>query len=608
MRGTEGPKNEVNMKAEEMFAKQDAILIHCEHFHSLGDALFNMGLLSVATLLMNKGYKILCLNPQQIYTFGNEELLKVFRLYDPAVVGFYVLADNMFMVKELAELVKQANKNIKVVAGGPQACALEGKLLEDKNFDIVITGEGEYTLAELMEHLTQNKGELKDIKGIIYRDGDKIVTNEPRPYIENLDELPVPNLGLALHSKNYYPIVTGRGCPYNCVFCFKAVHGNKYRYRSVDSVVNEIMFASQQLNFNVINFLDDTFTTNPERTKEICRRLIEYQKTSKKNLVLFCEARVDVLTNNPDVLEIMAQAGFERIQIGIESGNQEILDGLDKKTTLKQITDVVAKCYELDIASVFGNFIIGSPGETKKTVEDSIKFAEKLIDIAPGMMEVNASFLTPYAKTPISDDPEKYGLKILDTDFKTGLSMLGEPHIQTKALVFRDLNNLKVQLLSRANAHMMSKIPSIHPAKIAKHFRLARHMGCMSYWYAGFYSSMPALSAFFNFSFCPRFTILNGVESGAWRDVHPIRTIANIVYEPWDDSILITGSFKELRLTHKMEKELYRFAAGKLKAGDIVKEIKTMFDLKEDEDAIWLEKAKPFYAQLEKAYYIAFYS
>lgn len=595
------------MKAEDFFQKQDVFLIHAENFYGVNDTIFNMGLLSIATNLVSKNYKVVCLNPRQIFIMDNEELIKFFRLYDPAIVGFYTTADNIFMVKEFAALVKTANKDIKVIIGGPQACAMEDKALEDKNIDIVTLGEGENSFLRLVEYFVEGKNALIDIKGIIYREEGKIIKTEDPAYIENLDDLPYPVFALAGHNRGFYPIVTGRGCPYNCIFCFKGAHGNKYRYRSAEKVVEEIIIAVEQFGFTVINILDDTFVADVERAKKICKKLIDYQKLSKKKIFIYCEARVDILSKNFDLLELMAQCGFERIQIGIESGSQKMLDVYDKKIKLEQITEVVKKCYELNIASVVGNFIIGGPGETKGTIEESIRFAEKLIDIAPGMIEFGNTFLTPYMKTPVYENPEKFDLKILDTEFKTGLSTK-EPHIQTKALMFRDLNNLKFQFLSRINSYMMSKVPAIHPSKIAKHFYIAKFFGRASLWYGNYYKIFPALSSFFDLSLSSRFTILNSLEGDAWKNVHPMRTIPEVVYEPWDDSILLSGSFKETRLTNKLEKEAYRYAAGKLKAIDIVKEIKKKFDLKETEEEIWNDKIKPTYALLEKMYYLAFYN
>lgn len=594
------------MHVEEFFQKQDIVLIHCENFYGVNDAIFNMGLLSIATNLMAKNYKVICFNPYQVFITNNEEFIKFFRPYNPAIVGFYTTADNMFMVKELAQLIKTVNKDIKIIAGGPQACAMEEAILEDKNIDIIALGEGENTFAQIADCFIKNQGALKDIKGIIFKDEDRIVKTGQPELIENLDELPYPILPLGGHSKSFYPIVTGRGCPYNCIFCFKGVHGNKYRYRSAEKVVEEIIIAAEKFGFSVINILDDTFVVNTERAKQICKKLIDYQKLSKKRLVFYCEARVDILANNPDLLELMAQCGFEKIQIGIESGSQKMLDVYDKKIKLEQITQVVKKCYELNIASVAGNFIIGGPDETKSTIEESIKFAEKLIDIAPGMVELNVTFLTPFLKTPIYEHPEKFGLKILDTEFKTGLSM-NEPHIQTKSLLFRDLNNMKLQFLNHVSNYMLSKVPFIHPGKIAKHFYLAKFFGCASVWLVNFYAAYPAMSAFFNFSLCPRFMISNSIEGKKWEKVHPMRALPNIIYQPWDESMVINGSFKELRITNKIEKEAYRYAAGKLKALDIVKEIKSKFNLSETEEEIWNEKIKPFYASLEKLYYVAFY-
>ncbi|MFH1452430.1 MAG: radical SAM protein, partial [Armatimonadota bacterium] len=567
---------------------------------------FNMGLLSIATVLTENKYKVLCMNPHQVFVTKNDELKRLIRLYNPAMVGFYVTADNVFLVKEIASLIKSANKSIKIAVGGPQACAIGEGLFENKDYDIVITGEGEYAFLELLDFYVNNKGILRDIKGIMYKESDQVIKTQVRPLIENLDELPVPNIILSMQNMGYYPVITGRGCPNNCLYCYKSKEDNKYRLRTAEKVAEEIITAVEKFGFNVINILDDTFTADPERAKAICKALMDYQKKSKRNLIFYCDSRIDALYDNPDMLELMVKCGFEKIQISINSGNQKILDNYGEGVTLDKIKEVVKKCYELNIATVVGSFIIGGPGDTKKTVEDSMKFAEELVDIAPGMIEFSVAYLCPYPGTPVYDDPGRFGLKILDSEFKTGMPM-NEPHMLTKSLILRDLNALKLQFLSHVGNYMMGKVPDIYPGRVAKHFYLSRYFGFTSQWLSNFYMSYTAMGSFFDFSLCPRFTILGALKEYEWRDIHPIRTLPDVIYEPWDDSIVIKGSFREFRITNKVGKEAYRLAAAKIKLIDIVKEIKNKFELTQTEEEIWLDKIKPLYEQLEKLYYMAFY-
>ncbi|WP_348980955.1 radical SAM protein [Desulfosporosinus sp. BG] len=138
------------------------------------------------------------------------------------------------------------------------------------------------------------------------------------------------------------------------------------------------------------------------------------------NVRWFCEGRANFITKYPEIVPVMVEAGLIRIQIGIETGNQHILDAYNKNLRLEEIRETVRICAEADVLSIVGNFIVGGAHENWETVKNSRKFAEELLEIGKGRLELTTTIYTPYPGTPMNDHPEAFGLKMLDPDCETG--------------------------------------------------------------------------------------------------------------------------------------------------------------------------------------------
>jgi radical SAM superfamily enzyme YgiQ (UPF0313 family) len=301
---------------------------------------------------------------------------------NPNIIG---ITSNAYAAKYAmitAKYLKKKFPNKIVVMGGVFPTVTYEFLLQSKICDVCVIGEGEYTFKEFVENY--DKPDVWDsIKGIAFlRKLDKrLILTPAREYIENLDELPFPSWHLfpkiekyrklrGITRTPYLPIITSRGCPYLCNWCNKTIHGYKYRSRSAENVVAEIKYFVDKFHIKEIAIMDDTFTLNEFRVKKICYLI------KKKKLDVFINlyngTRADTITDS--LLKYLTSVGFNRLTIGVESGNQNILEQIGKQIKLEQIEKSIklAKKYHL---IVDGFFIIGHIFDTPKSIIQTIKFA-----------------------------------------------------------------------------------------------------------------------------------------------------------------------------------------------------------------------------------------
>lgn len=299
---------------------------------------------------------------------------------------------------ECAEIVKDES-SAKVIMVGPHISALpeETLLLAKGNVDVACIGEYDYTVKEAIENFTS----LPSIKGIAYYQDGKVVVNEPRPLIEDLDGIPFPawhHLDLLKYFDGgklypYIDIISGRGCPNRCIFCLwpQVMHGTRYRLRSAKNVVDEIEYdiklCPRIIKGGEFFFEDDTFTVKSERAIQICEEIM------RRNLKITFSVNARVDNADPELFRIMKKAGCRELLVGFESGSQQQLDTMHKNLSLLKAQDFMrcAKAVSLD---VHGCFVIGLPGETEKTAQETIDFALKL-----GLATVQFSGAVPFPGT-----------------------------------------------------------------------------------------------------------------------------------------------------------------------------------------------------------------
>jgi len=302
-----------------------------------------------------------------------KEIQRVISYQSPDIVGISVTTAKYGSALNISHLVKIFDPKIPVVWGGVHPTILPEETIKNKDVDIVVRGEGEYTFLDLIENIDN----LNDVLGITYKENDKIIHNPNRPLIQNLDELPFPARHLLLEKENYPPeafgnIFASRGCPYNCIFCAShKVWTRKVRYRSPENVVDEIKYIQKTFKTHHFRFEDDSFTINKKWVYEICNLLIK----EKLNIQWTTETRADIVTD--DLIKKMKLAGCKNITIGVESGNEKILKKIKKGITIEQIKNA-NKILKQNGVGLSAFFMIGFPWETKREINNTISLMKEL--------------------------------------------------------------------------------------------------------------------------------------------------------------------------------------------------------------------------------------
>jgi tRNA A37 methylthiotransferase MiaB len=335
--------------------------------------------------------------------------------YNPAVVGISVKSQNFTSALIVAELVKSINKQTVVIMGGPHPSMVGTNLfLDHPQIDISVVGEGENTITELLNAI-ESQEKFDNIHGIIYRKDDRIIESAPREFIKDLDCLCLPHeyASEVLKDYNHYSksafasIFTIRGCPYNCFFCgSREVWSRKVRFRSVENVIKEII-GLQKLGVTFIHFDDDTFGINKKHITNLCNALI----SNCPGLKWGCEIHVKLV--DEQTISIMKAAGCSLIQIGIESGNNEILSTMRKDITIEEaiIACKIIKKHGIGLQTFF---MVGFPQETEDTLNDTVVAMKKV-----KCNKICYSIFTPYPGTEAFEFCKKKGL--IKDDFNISL-------------------------------------------------------------------------------------------------------------------------------------------------------------------------------------------
>jgi radical SAM superfamily enzyme YgiQ (UPF0313 family) len=300
------------------------------------------------------------------------------------IIGIYMVSPRYDEAKKTIEVCREALPDSLIIAGGPHPSAVPIETLKEiPQLDICAIGEGEITMFELVRCF-QNNYNLSAVDGIAFREKNtgKIIATKPREFIKNLDILPFPARELfpiekykthpPYGRKNpYLSMITSRGCPYRCAYCSKDVFGQIYHALSPKCVCDEIEELIKKYNAREIHFYDDDFTMDMKRAEEICDEII------RRNIKISwsCTTRVNLVDEN--LLKKMKTAGCWLIAYGAESGNQKILDTINKGITIKQIETAFELTRKIGI-STLAYLMVGLPGETIKTIEESIELAKKI--------------------------------------------------------------------------------------------------------------------------------------------------------------------------------------------------------------------------------------
>lgn len=294
----------------------------------------------------------------------------------PDIFGLYLTTFNIREALQVAKVMKAIFPQTKIVVGGPHVGMYPKETLKHPEFDLALMGEAEHTFCELLSALSGAR-DFRQVNGIIYREDGEIRINGNAQTVENLDVLPFPARSLLKGKYLYFgtfrepftTMITSRGCPFNCAFCAKIPGSVRTRFVSAKRVVEEFL-EIKKLGYREVNVFDDLFTVDRQRVIDICQGIIE----NELDISWSIRARTDCI--DEEMLGYLRKAGCYRIYFGIESGTDEILKLMNKKTDTKKNMQAMELAHRFGF-EIVSYFILGFPGETVETMEATIEFAKK---------------------------------------------------------------------------------------------------------------------------------------------------------------------------------------------------------------------------------------
>jgi radical SAM superfamily enzyme YgiQ (UPF0313 family) len=374
-----------------------------------------LGICYIAAVLEKNGINVSVIDAEA-ESLSYEQVIQRMERFKTNFVGITSTTVAFHRALELAKLIKEEKKDLFVLIGGPHISSIPMHAMAFDCFDAAVYGEGEYTTLDVVNAVKDGKS-IKNIPGVVYRENGEVKLSERREYIEDLDELPYPARHL-LPDKNLYnpppmnylkrpvlSVVTSRGCPNQCIFCDKAVFGNRFRFHSAKRIVDEIEFLIKEFGAKEISIVDDTFTVNKDRVFEFCRLMRE------RKVKIHWNARISENTVTKEMLVEMKEAGCWYLEIGVETGNLEVMKFIRKGTTLEKIREIVTWADKLGMV-VKGFFIIGHEIDTEDTLKDTINFAKSI-----PLTDVVVTIMTPFPNTEAYNVAEKYGKFIHKQDY-----------------------------------------------------------------------------------------------------------------------------------------------------------------------------------------------
>jgi len=438
---------------------------------SVGSYMPPYGLLSIAGLLEKDGHTVQILD-REIHSYANEEMARKIEQTRPDLIGMSVFTIGFKEAIRTATFLKQ-HFDIPIVAGGPHTFVDLDNFSRNECFDFFVIGEGEITMSELVKTLV-TKGDLGTVAGLATRIDRKFIENSPRERLNDLDILPFPAFHLLENIKAYhpsplgyrkrpfFPLVTSRGCPFHCYFC-SAIWGHKWVAHSADYVVNLIEYLIKEFNAKEIWFSEDTFVIDKQRVVDICQGIL------KRNLKISWTCMGNVHKLDREMLSVMKESGCWQIQLGLESGNDEVLKFVGKKTSVYLIREKLNLIHEVGIQPR-GYFILDHLIETKETMQQTIDFAMSL-----PLYSADFHLLQLPFGSRAREIAHKYGKVDYNPDLLTGYSSRGlgfVPKGMTESFLFRTQRKAHLRFFLRPR-QILQMITSIRtPEDIHRYLQM----------------------------------------------------------------------------------------------------------------------------------------
>lgn len=367
-----------------------------------------LGLAYVASVILKNGYSTSAID-FNVAGFIPEQLETALKSGETRILGISTHTETYLSGLRIAEVAKRLNPEIKVVFGGPHATVMYKQVAIEDNVDVIVKGEGEYTMLELADHFIKNKGDLSKIRGIAYRENGTLKTTPERPFIETPDDLPFPArrlFPLPLYKVPGTVLVSRGGCPFRCRFCaVNNIWKGRRRYRKPEKVLEEVISILNEGFTEQITFVDDTLTLDRERTLKLCNLLKSVRQQT--DLRWICSTRVDLI--DKELLREMYEAGCGNIQYGVEAGAQKILNSIGKRITIEQVRSAVGATIDSGI-EVTCSFMFPHPEDTEETIKEQIQLMKELLEMGA---EETLALTTPFPGTYYYEHAEELGIKIL---------------------------------------------------------------------------------------------------------------------------------------------------------------------------------------------------
>jgi len=310
------------------------------------------------------------------------------------VVAIYTNLMTKLNVLKLIKAIKNDDslKHSRIVLGGPEV-RNHAEAFLNYGADVLIVGEGEETLLEVVQHIQTGSCNWPEIAGTIILQEGKVHQHQERALVKDINTLPFPNrhrvdltkyqdVWKKHHGYSMVSMSTMRGCPYTCKWCSRAVYGGTYRRRSAKLVVDEIEIIKRDYNPDKIWFVDDVFTINHKWLREFADEL------ERRNVRVSYEIITRADRMNDEVIELLRRSGCFRVWIGAESGSQKIIDAMDRRVDVMKVREMIKKSRRAGIEA--GTFImLGYPGESRTDIKETI---EHLVDAAPDLYTITVAY------------------------------------------------------------------------------------------------------------------------------------------------------------------------------------------------------------------------
>jgi len=377
-------------------------------------ALPPLSLISISTFLLGR-FEI-CIIDQRVDTEWKQKLEHELSSGKPVCAGISTMTGPQIgYALEAAALIRSLAPRLPIVWGGVHPSLLPEETLAHDLVDIVVIGDGEETFAELVDAL-HSGGDLDNVRGIIFRDGDRQIRTAPRPPFR-LEK--IPEAAFALLDLDRYrlpssiskgcclPIVTSRGCPFHCGFCYNArFHGRKWRSLSAEQTLEWIRGLRAQFGIADIFLLDDNFFVDLKRVSAICSGLAKESPLGVHN----ANCRIDTLLQMSDgLLAQLRSTGFDCLFVGVESGSERVLRHIKKGITVGQVLAVNQRLRQAGIQPYY-SFMAGFPGETVDDVKQTLALMSQLLAENPDAVVYPLQFFTPFPGTDLAVEAQARGI------------------------------------------------------------------------------------------------------------------------------------------------------------------------------------------------------